>query len=105
MIQSTFGVGVIPPIIPPVISSISGYQTIHRFASQGDLVNTVFWTPAGDAAYYKIYRDSGLTDLAETTGNSFFEDHQRRPNTFTTYYVVPVSALGVEGAAVSVTIP
>lgn len=104
VIQSTYGFGMMMPVVP-VISSISGGQTQVRFASQSDLVNTIRWTPSSDAAFYKIYRDVGLSVLAAITENAFFEDHHRAPGTPSTYYVIPVSGVGIEGAVVSVTVP
>lgn len=80
----------------------SGIAKSDRFFTQTDLFNEITWTAPAVITpdEYLIYRDATLTDLAGTVPGSqlFFQDHNRSPNTATTYFVV--AAIGGEFFAV-----
>lgn len=84
-------------VFPPI--NLSGKQVKNKFLTQTDYVNCLSWEPnlaSATLASYKIYRDSGLTDLAGIVPatQTHFKDHNRTKNTTYTYYIVAVDANG-----------
>jgi YVTN family beta-propeller protein len=88
------------PLMPTPPSSLQGFKKQNAFAAQSDLINVLTWSPAtgpNPPLYYEIYRDAALTDLAGVVMDNQpleFEEHNRRPGTTYTYYVVAVDAAG-----------
>ncbi len=94
------------PIFPP--SNFFGFQNSVKSLFQTDLVNILTWRPpqTGIAAFYKIFRDSNLQDLAGiVNGNEFrFVDHSRKSGSTNNYFIVSVDLSGNVSAPVSLTI-
>lgn len=88
--------------------TITGFQSRNRFLTQTDYINTISWEVASSTsiAFYKIYRDAALSILAaEVGGTTFeFEDHNRKPKTFYSYFLVAVDVNGNSTEIGSVTI-
>ena len=88
------------PLVPTPPTSLQGFKKKNCFASQDDLINLLTWsqsTGPNQPLYYKIYRDEALTDLAGVVMDDQplqFEEHNRRPGTTYTYYVVAVDNAG-----------
>jgi YVTN family beta-propeller protein len=81
----------------------------NTFLTQRDLINKITWQVTGTSmpVSYAIYRDANLTGLAATipAGQpSAFLDHQRKPNTIYTYYIVGTNRVGTTSQPVIVTI-
>lgn len=77
----------------------------NRFLFQKDLINKITWSVCGPSkpAYYQIFRDAELTDLVATisgAGPLKFLDHNRKPHTTYTYYLVGINAGGTMSAPV-----
>ncbi len=75
------------------ISAITAKTVNNEFLTQTDIVNTLSWGPVINyiVSDYKIYRDVGLTELIASvpaSGPLTYKDHNRRPNTTYTYYIV-----------------
>lgn len=92
-------------------SNLTGSQKVNRFLFQKDIINVLNWQAPSDAAGivgYKVYRDSGLTDLAASisaTAPLTYADHNRKPGILYTYYVVSVDGSGNLSSPTSITIP
>jgi DNA-binding beta-propeller fold protein YncE len=99
----------IPSNVPFAPSNFSGKRIVTKSIFEKDLINSLFWTPpvSGSAAFYKIFRDSALTDLAGTvSGNiTIFNDHNRKNGVVYTYFLVAVDANGVVSAPVFLSFP
>jgi len=94
-------------IFPPI--NASGKQIKNKFLTQTDYVNCLGWDASSTSetvVSYKIYRDSGLTDLAGTVPatQTQFKDHNRKKNTTYTYYIVSVDANGNTSSPVVVVV-
>lgn len=88
---------------------LRGSKIRNRFLNQIDLINKISWTASGTSlpVSYAIYRDAELTNLAgvvPASGPHVFLDHNRRPNTAYTYYVVGTNKVGTTSNPVSITI-
>lgn len=90
-------------------SNFSGKQEIAKSLFQKDFVNILSWNaPAsGSAAFYKLYRDSALTDLiAVLNGNETkYFDHDRKKGVVYTYFIVAVDSSGNVSSASSTSVP
>jgi len=99
------------PPEPPEIQSPSNLlacQELHRFPTQGDLINVVCWNSVVNAVKYNVYTDENLTQLLFTiTQNEtpFFCHHCRRPNCKDTYYIVAIDVNGNASTPTSITVP
>ncbi len=102
-----FGFTLPSPVSSP--SNFSGSQKSIKALFQKDLVNALSWAaPAsGIPAFYRLYRDSSLTDLvAVIDGNqtSYF-DHGRKKGVVYSYFLVAVDASGNASSPSSITLP
>lgn len=90
-------------------SNISGKQSTINALFQKDIVNTISWEAplSGVPAFYKLYRDSGLSDLITIlNGNeTIFYDHNRKKGLSYTYFIVAVDSSGNVSSAASITLP
>lgn len=111
-IKATAGVGLanagpLPPLADPVniLSGVAfGKQVLHRFPAHADLINILTWTsPGGGVAYYKIYRGS-LSALVGTSGNGYYEDHQRIPKQQETYLITSVDGNHQESGPMTIVV-
>lgn len=76
-----------------------GCQVVNRFLTRTDLINRLTWTVSGTSSpvKYCIYRNAQLTDLAGVARGCppfVFFDHNRRPCTTCTYYIVGTNGVG-----------
>lgn len=98
--------GPIVTISPP--TNFSGFQDAVRSLFQTDLANVLSWQlpVSGIPAFYKIFRDSNLQDLAGVVnGNVFtFVDHGRKKGIANTYFIVSVDSSGNVSEPASLTI-
>lgn len=96
--------------LPTPPSYVIGFQERYQNPYHIDITNVVQWNAPVEGwtpASYKIYRDSGLTDLIGTvpgTAPRKFYDHDRLSQTSYTYYVVSISITGAHSVLTSVTI-
>jgi len=101
-----------PPPVPTLASptNVGGTLTCNVFLTQTDLINKITWsapTSGETPVAYSIYRDSLLTQLITSvpeTGPLLFYDHNRKPCTTYTYYIVSVDAYGNMSLPTAVTI-
>jgi len=99
----------IPSNVPFAPSNFSGKRIVTKSVFEKDLINSLFWTPpvSGNAAFYKIFRNSALTDLAGTVSGNIttFNDHNRKQGVVYTYYLVAVDSNGNTSAPVFLSFP
>ncbi|MDD1763053.1 MAG: hypothetical protein LUQ59_12550, partial [Methanothrix sp.] len=81
-------------------------KNTFRFPSQLDIVNTIWWPAVTDAVAYNVYADANKTTLLKTVTQApyTYVQHQIKPNTVTTYYVVSVDASGNESNVATISI-
>lgn len=98
-------------VAPPIDGR--GFQVKNKFVDQTDVINILSWENpvSGELpAYYKIYRNSSLTDLVGKVkarsgeGRYRFEDHNRRPHKTYRYYIVSVDGNGEKSAPLTITV-
>jgi IPT/TIG domain/Galactose oxidase, central domain len=85
------------PILPPKNAKV--HQVSNRFATQTDRINVITWQAPSSGippVAYKIFRDSGLTQLvvvvpADRT-HLKFSDHNRKKEQTYNYYLVSIDA-------------
>lgn len=86
--------------LPTPPSYLIGFQQQFHNPYHIDITNVLQWDAPVEGwtpASYKIYRDSGLTDLIATipgTAPRHFYDHNRHTQTSYSYYIVAVSPTG-----------
>lgn len=76
-----------------------GFTLQNIFLMQKDLINKLKWRASGTSlpVSYTLYRDAGLTDIIATIPANRplrFLDHNRRPGTIYTYYLVGTNGVG-----------
>jgi YVTN family beta-propeller protein len=96
------------PILPP--NNFTGCTSQDVFLFQEDLINILSWnSPSGGTApaSYKIYSNTGLTQLVATvsaSGPLQYIDHNRSANTIYSYYIVSIDAQSDVSSPASVTV-
>lgn len=96
--------GALPPIF------LQGIKSSNEFLTQKDLINIIKWEAPINTifpAYYQIFRNASLTDLAGTVLNTQpleFLDHNRKKNSVTHYYVIAIYPNGSVSVPAQVTV-
>jgi YVTN family beta-propeller protein len=101
------------PIQAAIFSSsplnFSGKREVVKALFQKDLINELSWSApvTGTPAFYKIFRNSALTDLVATlNGNvTTYNDHDRKYRVVYTYFLVAFDANGNASAPAFLSFP
>lgn len=104
-----YAIGIVPSANTPMDVTISSVCNV--FLTQTDIINIVSWSPSSfvgsKSVKYSLYRDAALTNLVGTVlANEKLQikDHNRKPNTTYTYYLVAIDQFNNFSAPVVMTI-
>jgi len=94
---------------PAAPVNLQGQQELHRFATQGDLINVLRWKAGNETTtYFEIYSDASKTQLIATIPAKYplvFYHHCRKPGVATTYYLFAVNSAGVYSDFTKIMVP
>ncbi|NNM43013.1 MAG: hypothetical protein HKM07_01545 [Chlamydiae bacterium] len=91
---------------PPLTTSLnaSGKQKKYHSAFQKDIVNELSWTAIPQAAAYRVYRD-GMQNMIFQGAANTYNDHGRKQNATTTYYLTWLDMYNQESPPTTVNLP
>lgn len=86
------------PEMPAPPFEFTGKQTINRFLTGIEYINTLYWTASTDTTTvsYRLYRDNTLIATIPASGPYTYEDRRHQKCTGTLYSLTAVNAQGRE---------